>query len=388
MSSRSHRVTLALLCLAWLTTTSPIFAQVSFERLRNAENEPHNWLTYSGNYASHRFSSLTQIDRSNVANLRTIWAYQVPSGLIETTPLVVDGIMYLTEPPSSVSALDVRTGRRLWRWDAEIRPNVLNIGFPRVNRGVAILGETLYMSTLDAHLVAIDARTGNLIWNKETADYRAGYSKTAAPLIVKDQVVTGIAGGEFGIRGFIDSYDAASGDLAWRAWTIPGPDHPDNQTWAGDSWRTGGSPSWITGAYDPDLDLVYWGTGNPGPDWNGDVRLGDNLYSDSALALNGTTGNLEWYFQFTPWDVHDWDAIQVPILADLEIDGEMRKVMMWANRNAFYYTLDRETGEFLVGKPFAKQTWAEGLDENGRPIRVPDTFKLALNIGLDVRTAQ
>ena len=152
---------------------------------------------------------------------------------------------------------------------------------------------------------------------------------------------------------------------------IPGPDTPDNRTWAGDSWRTGGSASWITGSYDPDLDLVYWGTGNPGPDWNGDVRMGDNLYSDSALALNGNTGELEWYFQFTPHDEHDWDAIQVPILADLEFDGEMRKVMMWANRNAFYYTLDRETGEFLIGKPYAKQTWAEGLDENGRPIRVP-----------------
>ena len=211
------------------------------------------------------------------------------------------------------------------------------------------------------------------MWDSVVADYRAGYSKTAAPLIVKDQVVTGIAGGEFGIKGFIDSYNAEDGALLWRADTIPGPDHPDNRTWAGDSWRTGGSASWITGSYDPDLDLVYWGTGNPGPDWNGDVRMGDNLYSDSALALNGDSGDLEWYFQFTPHDVHDWDAIQVPILADLEFDGEMRKVMMWANRNAFYYTIDRETGEFLIGKPYANQTWAEGLDENGRPIRVPGT---------------
>ena len=185
--------------------------------------------------------------------------------------------------------------------------------------------------------------------------------------------MTGIAGGEFGIRGFVDAYDAATGDLTWRAWTIPGPDHPDNQTWAGESWRTGGSASWITGAYDPDLDLVYWGTGNPGPDWNGDVRLGDNLYSDSVLALDHETGGLEWYFQFTPHDVHDWDAIQVPILADLTMGGEERKVMMWANRNAFFYTLDRVTGEFLLGEPYAKQTWAVGLDSNGRPIRVPDT---------------
>ena len=228
------------------------------------------------------------------------------------------------------------------------------------------------MSTLDAHIVAIDARTGNLVWDTETAPHSSGYSKTAAPLVVKDQVITGIAGGEYGIRGFLDSYDPASGARNWRTYTIPGPDEPGNQTWLGESWRTGGSPTWITGAYDPDLDLIYWGTGNPGPDWNGEVRLGDNLYSDSVLALNGEGGNLEWYFQFTPHDIHDWDAIQVPILADIMYEGEMRKVMMWANRNAFYYTLDRETGEFLVGKPYALQTWAEGLDENGRPIRVPN----------------
>ena len=268
-------------------------------------------------------------------------------------------------------ALDATTGRQYWRYEHEL-PDDLRICCGRNNRGVAILGETLYMSTLDAKLAAIDARSGNLVWVKEVAPYESGYSKTAAPLIVKDQVVTGIAGGEFGIRGFLDSYDATTGDLNWRTNTIPGPDEPGNQTWAGESWRTGGSPTWITGSYDPDLDLVYWGTGNPGPDWNGDVRLGDNLYSDSALALNGVTGNLEWYFQFTPHDIHDWDAIQVPILADIRYGGEMRKVMMWANRNAFYYTLDRETGEFLVGKPYARQTWAERLDENGRPIRVPN----------------
>ena len=191
--------------------------------------------------------------------------------------------------------------------------------------------------------------------------------------MVKDKIVTGIAGGEYGIRGFLDSYDAATGELEWRTHTIPGPDHPDNQTWAGDSWRTGGSPTWITGAYDPDLNLIYWGTGNPGPDWNGDVRMGDNLYADSALALNGDTGEMDWYFQFTPHDMHDWDAIQVPILADLQMGGGIRKVMMWANRNAFYYTLDRETGEFLVGEPFARQTWAERLDAAGRPIRRPNT---------------
>ena len=350
----------------------PSLRPVTWERLLNAADEPENWLMYNGTLDSQRFSGLEQIHSRNVGNLELKWAYQIPEiDRAETVPLVVDGIMFVTEAPSNVVALDAETGRQYWRYDHEL-PDDLRICCGRNNRGVAILGETLYMSTLDAKLVAIDARTGNLLWAKEVAPYQSGYSKTAAPLIVKDQVVTGIAGGEFGIRGFLDSYDATTGDLNWRTNTIPGPDEPGNQTWAGESWRTGGSPTWITGSYDPDLDLVYWGTGNPGPDWNGDVRLGDNLYSDSVLALNGVTGNMDWYFQFTPHDIHDWDAIQVPILADIRYEGEIRKVMMWANRNAFYYTLDRETGEFLTGKPYALQTWAEGLDENGRPIRVPN----------------
>jgi alcohol dehydrogenase (cytochrome c) len=352
---------------------APAFSPVTWERLVNAADEPENWLMYSGTLDSQRHSGLDQINNRNASGLELKWAYQIPEiDRAETVPLVVDGVMFITEAPSNLTAVDAVTGRPYWRYEHEL-PEDLRICCGRNNRGVAVLGETLYMSTLEAHLVGIDARTGSVMWDREVADYRAGYSKTAAPLIVKDQVVTGIAGGEFGIRGFIDSYNAETGEREWRADTIPGPDHPDNRTWAGDSWRTGGSASWITGSYDADLDMVYWGTGNPGPDWNGDVRMGDNLYSDSALALNGDTGELEWYFQFTPHDVHDWDAIQVPILADLEFDGEMRKVMMWANRNAFYYTLDRETGEFLIGKPFAKQTWAEGLDENGRPIRVPNT---------------
>ena len=350
----------------------PSLRPVTWERLLNAADEPENWLMYSGTLDSQRYSRLDQIHNRNVGDLELKWAYQIPEiDRAETTPLVVDGVMFVTEAPSNVVALDAATGRQYWRYDHDL-PDDLRICCGRNNRGVAILGDTLFMSTLDAHIVAIDARTGNLVWDTETAPHTSGYSKTAAPLVVKDQIITGIAGGEYGIRGFLDSYDPASGVRNWRTYTIPGPDEPGNQTWLGESWRTGGSPTWITGAYDPDLDLIYWGTGNPGPDWNGEVRLGDNLYSDSVLALNGENGNLEWYFQFTPHDIHDWDAIQVPILGDIMYEGEMRKVMMWANRNAFYYTLDRETGEFLVGKPYALQTWAEGLDENGRPIRVPN----------------
>ena len=353
---------------------APAFSPVTWERLLAAADEPQNWLMYSGTFDSKRYSGLDQVHAGNVGSLELKWAYQLSAlDRAETTPLVVDGVMFVTEAPSNVVALDAATGREYWRYEHEL-PDDLRICCGRNNRGVAILDETLYMSTLDAHLAAVDARTGNLRWQAEVADHRGGYSKTAAPLVVKDRVVTGIAGGEFGVRGFLDAYDADSGDRVWRTYTIPGPDHPDNRTWSGDSWRTGGSPTWITGSYDPDLDLVYWGTGNPGPDYNGEVRLGDNLYADSVLALDGATGDMAWYFQFTPHDVHDWDAIQVPILADLEVDGEPRRLMLWANRNGFYYTLDRATGEFLVGRPFARMTWASGLDEDGRPIRVPGLF--------------
>jgi len=353
------------------TVITPAFSPVTWERLVNAESEPENWMMYSGTLNSQRYSRLDQINTENVTELEMKWSYQIPViDRAETVPTVVDGIMFITEAPSNLTAVDARTGRVYWRYDHEL-PEDLRICCGRNNRGVAILGETLFMSTLDAHLVAIDARTGNVLWDVEVADYEAGYSKTAAPLIVKDKVVTGIAGGEFGIRGFIDAYNPVTGELEWRTYAIPGPGEPGNDSWSGDSWKTGGAATWITGSYDPDLNLIYWGTGNPGPDWNGDVRLGDNLYSDSALALDGDTGEIAWHFQFTPHDVHDYDAIQIPILADIEYQGSTRKVMMWANRNAFFYTIDRATGEFLEGKPYATQTWAQGLDPTGRPIPVP-----------------
>ena len=353
------------------TVITPAFSPVTWERLMNAADEPQNWLMYSGTLDSQRFSKLDQVNTGNVDQLELKWSYQIPViDRAETVPVVVDGIMFITEAPSNVVAVDARTGGVYWRYDHPL-PEDLRICCGRNNRGVAILGETLFYSTLDARLVALDARTGNVLWNKEVASYKEGYSKTEAPLIVKDLVVTGIAGGEFGIRGFIDAYDPETGDLVWRTYTVPGPGEPGNETWSGDSWKTGGAATWITGSYDPELNQVYWGTGNPGPDWNGDVRLGDNLYSDSVMSLNGDTGELVWHFQFTPHDVHDYDSIQIPILADINFQGSPRKVMMWANRNGFYYTLDRETGEFLIGKNYVTVTWAEGLDVNGRPITVP-----------------
>ena len=272
-----------------------VWAQIPFDRIAHTDQEPSSWLTYSGNYQSHRFSPLTQIDRQNVARLKVAWVYQVRrTGIVETSPIVGDGVMYLTEPPSTVTALDGR-------------------------------------------------------------------------------IIVGVSGAEAGIRGFLDAYDPATGKRIWRTHTVPAPGEAGSDTWNGDSWKTGGGSAWLTGSYDPALNLVYWGTGNPGPDWNGDLRPGDNLYTCSLIALNPTDGKIKWHFQFTPHDIHDWDANEIPVLFDATIGGRTRKVVAMANRNAFYYVLDRETGEFLSATPYAKQTWAERIDAKGRPIRRPGT---------------
>ncbi len=360
--------------LACLTLSGPgARAQVPYERLVAAAGEPAHWLTYSGSYFSERFSALDQIDTENVSGLGVEWVYQTSPGLVETTPLVVDDVMYLTEPPSTVVALDPRTGRRIWRWDAGVPEETLNIGFPRVNRGVAILDATVYVGTLDARLVALDAESGAVRWSVEVADNSVGFAMTGAPLAIDGKVIVGVAGAEAGIRGFLDAYDADTGERLWRTYTVPAPGEPGSETWAGNSWEHGGGSTWLTGSYDPELDLLYWGIGNPAPDWNGDVRPGDNLYTCALLALDADTGEIRWHFQFTPHDVHDWDATEIPVLVDLEWEGRDRRLVVMANRNAFYYVLDRETGEFLHGQEYSKQTWAEGLDENGRPIVIPGT---------------
>lgn len=349
-----------------------LMGQVPFDRIRTAEREPGNWLTYSGNYGAHRYSALDQIHMGNVAKLRPVWVYQTSAvAVVETTPLVVDGVMYVTEPPSDVTALDTRTGRPLWRFQRAI-PQDVRVCCGQVNRGVALLDEQVFVGTVDAHLIALDAKTGTVRWDTVVADYKVGYAITVAPLAVKDKVIVGIAGGEYGVRGFLDAYDAKTGKRAWRFWTIPGPGEPGNETWAGDSWKTGSATTWVTGAYDSELNLLYWGTGNPGPDWNDERRAGDNLYSDCLLALDPDTGKLKWHFQFTPHDMHDWDSTEVPVLANAGIGGRERKVVLVPNRNAFYYVLDRVTGEFLHGNPYANQTWAEGLDAHGKPVRVPN----------------
>ena len=362
------KTTPSLLLLILCASTAR--AQLTPERLLEAEKEPGNWLTYSGNYKSWRFSPLDRITRENVPQLRLKWVHQMRNPQVETTPLVVDGVLYLTEPPNDVAALDAETGRVFWRYRRSL-PTDLRACCGKVNRGLAMQGETLFMGTLDAHLVALDARTGDVVWDVEVADYRQGYAITGAPLSVKNQIVTGIAGGEYGIRGFLDAYDAETGERKWRFYTVPAPGEYGNDTWEGDSWKTGGAPTWVTGSYDSELNLIVWGTGNPSPDWNGDDREGDNLYSDSAIALDADTGELKWHFQFVPHDVHDWDAVQVPVLVDGDWEGRPRRLVYWAHRGGFYYVLDRTTGQFLFGTPFAKVTWASGLDENGQPIRNP-----------------
>ncbi|MBI3207708.1 MAG: PQQ-dependent dehydrogenase, methanol/ethanol family [Candidatus Solibacter usitatus] len=349
------------------------FAQVPYERILHADRTPSEWLTYSGNYASHHYSALQQINRTNVARLKTAWIYQVRGRHhLETTPLVFDGVMYITDPPSDVTALDLKTGRPLWHFRREV-PQDLAVCCGQVNRGVAALGDQIFVNTIDAHLIALDARTGRVRWDVTVADRKLAYSMTAAPLAIRDKIIVGIAGAEYGVRGFLDAYDAKTGKRAWRFWTTPGPGEPGHETWSGDSWKIGGATTWVTGSYDAELNLLYWGTGNPSPDYDGSVRLGDNLYSDSVIALDADTGRLRWHFQFVPHDVNDIDSNQIPVLLDAQWKGKPRKLMLFANRNSFYYVLDRSTGEFLQATQFARQNWAHSIDARGRPIPNPAT---------------
>jgi alcohol dehydrogenase (cytochrome c) len=352
---------------------------VTYDRLLRADREPHNWLLYSGNYNGQRYSPLSQINRSNVKNLQLKWSYHPlyaknanAQNKMENTPLVVDGIMY-TGTALEVVALDAVTGREYWRIDRALDPKAYYNAY-EVNKGVAIAGSTLFWATVDCHLIAIDAKNGQIIWDKTLADYRKGYQYNVPPLVVRDKVILGPATNETGANCWVAAYDVRTGNEVWRFDTAPtSADAPEAKTWVGDSWKHGGSPIWNAGSYDPETNLTFWGTGNPNPGWNGDIRTpADNLYSASVIALDADTGNLKWYYQFTPGDEYDWDATQVPVLVDMEWQGKPRKLMLWANRNGFFYVLDRVTGKFLIGKPFVKQTWADGIDDNGRPLKNPE----------------
>ena len=358
-------------CLLGFFFVAMASAQVMHLDLLQGGNTREQWLSYSGNYQGHRHSGLTEITSANVGHLGLKWVFQKPfKERFETTPLVVGTIMYLTVPSNEVYALDAATGVEIWHYERKLPPKI-NACCGLVNRGLAVLGDRLFMATLDAHVIALDRKTGRLLWDSEMIDYRLGYSGTLAPLVVKDKVLVGVAGGEYGIRGFIDAYSVEDGKRQWRFHTVPGPGEFGRETWEGDSWKTGGGSIWLTPSYDPESNLTYWGIGNPGPDLNGDVRKGDNLFSNSVVALDANTGKRRWHFQFTPHDVHDWDAAQVMVLADREYEGRPRKLLLTANRNGFYYILDRISGEFLHAAPFVKQTWAKKIDQNGRPILVP-----------------
>jgi alcohol dehydrogenase (cytochrome c) len=367
----------AILVTAASWTLSGQTMPVTYERLLKADQEPGNWLMYSGMYNGWRFSRLNQITSQNVKNLRVKWIFQGRhQEKFETTPLVVDGIMYLTRPENAIYALDALTGRQLWMYEHRNPERTFNC-CGRVNRGLAMLGNTLFMNTLDMHVIAVDAKSGREIWKTKMFDHTAagGYAAPGAPLVVKDKVIVGMAGGERGVSGFLDAYDPKSGERLWRFNTIPQPGEPNFGTWAGDSWKTGGASTWNTGSYDPDTNTLFWGTSNPWPDYFDDHRAGDNLYSASVVALDPDTGRLKWYYQFTPHDVHDWDATQNPVLVDTTFLGQPRKVLAWPNRNGFFYLIDRTNGKFLSAKAFVKQTWNDGFDfeKNGRPIVRPGT---------------
>jgi alcohol dehydrogenase (cytochrome c) len=347
---------------------------VTYVDLLNGLKDPTRWLTYSGDYTGQRHSPLTQITPENVGRLVAQWTFQTETMArgrgFEATPLALDGVLYFTGPNDYAWALDGRTGRPFWRYRREL-PNNLTYGASvPVNRGFGVMGNRLFMTTLDAHLLALDMKSGALLWDVELADYKVGYSATVAPLAVKDKLIVGISGGDFPTRGFLDAYDPGSGRRIWRFNTVPASGEPGSETWPAspEQLARGGGTTWVTGTYDPELNLLYWGTGNPNPDYYGEDRKGQNLYTCALIALDPDTGALKWYYQFTPHDTHDWDSNHVPVLADLSIGGQRRKVVMVANRNGFFYVLDRVTGRVILGKPFTDTTWARELGPDDHPI--------------------
>lgn len=345
----------------------PVARDVTYERILNArEREPQNWLTYYGAYDGKRYSPLDQINTENVERLRPVWVFQAgASGLyagpstysFEATPLVVDGVMYVSGWDGWVWALDAKTGQELWRYKHAI-PFDVSLCCGNVNRGVAVAQGKVFVATLNAHVLALDAETGKLVWDTVHGDVRAGESATVAPLVVKNMVIVGSSGGEFGVRGHLDAYDIETGERIWRCYTVPKPGEPGSDTWPaeGEAWARGGGNCWVTGTYDPELNLLYWGTGNPAPDFDGEVRPGDNLYTDSCIAVNPDNGEIQWHYQFTPHDVWDYDSNMEMIL--FELGG--RKLLGHFDKNGYFFVLDRTNGELVRVAPFVDRvTWGE-----------------------------
>jgi len=329
-----------------------------------------NWLSYNGDYTGRRFSSLDQITLKNVEQLRAEWVFHAHnSDSLEVTPVVFEGLMFVTSA-NDAYALDAQTGRTIWHYSRPITEGLIDDASQHHNRGVGILGSRIFMETDNAHLLCLDARSGHLLWDVPYAEGNKNYGATSAPLVVKDKVLVGTSGGDDGVRGFVAAYDAETGKLAWRFWTIPGPGEFGSSSWPGELYKRGGGTTWMPGTYDPELNTIYWGTSNPAPDFDGGPRPGDDLYTDCVLALDPDTGNLKWYFQFTPHDLYDYDATETPVLVDANYQGQPRKLLVEANRNGYFYVLDRTNGKFLSAFPFAeKLNWAKGIDAQGRPIR-------------------
>jgi alcohol dehydrogenase (cytochrome c) len=329
-----------------------------------------NWPSYNGDYRGARYSALREINVDNVSKLQAKWVFHAPnSSHLEVTPVVVDGIMFLTSA-NDAFALDAQTGRTIWHYSRPISEGLIDDASQHHNRGVAILGSRIYMETDNAHLLCLDARSGHLIWDVAYTDGNINYGATSAPLIVKDKVLVGTSGGDDGVRGFVAAYDAKTGKEAWRFWTIPAPGEFGSSSWPGDSYTHGGGTTWMPGTFDPELNTIFWGTSNPAPDFDGGPRPGDDLYTDCLLALDPDNGKLKWYFQFTPHDLFDYDAVETPVLVDQVYKGKPRKLIVQANRNGFLYVLDRTDGKFLSATRFSeKLNWATGIDAAGRPIR-------------------
>lgn len=369
--------------LAWLSrlgglSTGPVTGPVATPPPAEFDAILHpqagDWPTYYGNLSGNRYSTLDQINARNAGRLQLRWIYPIQYEPLETTPLVSGGVMYVTGP-NQVFALDARSGRKIWRY---VRPRtpagtIAADAALGANRGVALLGDRVFFATDNAHMICLNRLTGALLWDVYMPETPQHYGATSAPLAIGDLVISGVAGGDEGIRGFIGAWKAATGELAWRFWTVPNPGDPGSETWKGNAVDGRGGSTWLTGTYDPGTGLLYWPTGNPFPDTDGTDRGGDNLYTDCDVALDPKTGQLRWHFQFTPHDLHDWDAVQPPVLIDANFHGSNRKLLLHANRNGYLYVLDRTNGKFLFGKPFVKKlTWSTGLDETGRPILAPN----------------
>ncbi len=380
-----------ILAASLLAVLSLPAADVTADRLAKAESEPQNWLTYYGAYKSWRYSALDQVNGTNVKRLAPVWAFEsgFDDGGMQSAPLVADGVMYVSTAQNHVFALDAVTGEQIWRYDYEL-PAELPSVYGNWNRGVALAYGLVYLGTLDNHVVAIDAKTGRERWKVEVENAKqCGCNITSAPLVVKDMVITGVTGGDSAHRGYLNAFDAKTGRHRWRFWTIPGPGEPGNETWKGDSWKYGGGSTWITGAYDPELDLLYWGVGNPAADFYGEGRKGDNLYTESIVALDPATGKLKWHYQEIPYDVWDYDAAYELVLLDLDVKGTQRKVIVNPNKSGHVWVVDRATGEFLGAWPLIENSnWIERVDEQGNligrnepPVGKPTTICPAIGGG-------